>query len=195
MKIQIFKECGFEEALYGLGLSYGLTSNISYDRFINNNEPFNKVYNISLSLYNKNKGHNKFLEFINIWMLIQAPRYLLSEIDTYRLSTKQSESTMHTLSKYELTNDNFEYPLSDVILNHINEYIRKYNMGIITIDELKNELPEGFLQARVWKIDYKTLRNIIVQRRNHRLPQWKQFCSYMLENIEHKEYFEDLIGE
>ena len=52
---------------------------------------------ISEKLHDKDEGHNKFLESIIIWAEVTAPRYWWQEADTYRLSTKQSESTMHTL--------------------------------------------------------------------------------------------------
>ena len=35
---------------------------------------------------------------------------------------------------------------------------------------IKKRLPEGFLQTRMWCMNYKTLRNVILQRRSHRLP-------------------------
>ena len=47
------------------------------------------------------------------------------------------------------------------------------------IDIIKNALPDGFLQGRTVCTNYKVLRNIILQRRNHKLPQWKFFCEEM----------------
>lgn len=195
MKIQIIKEAGIEEALYGLGLSYGLTSDISYDNFINDIKLFDRVYDISKHLYKNDGGHNKFLESIHIYIKIQAPRYWWSEADTYRLSSKQSESTMHTLTKRDLTQNDFEYEIPNFYLEYLNGRagaVLSYN---IDIDILKNCLPEGFLQTRIWNISYKTLRNIIQQRHDHKLPQWRLFCDYMINNVTHSEYFEDLKGE
>ena len=195
MKTVIINEAGVEEALYGLGLSYGLTSNMSYNNFINNTELFNKVYNISKRLYNKDGGHNKFLESIHVWIRIKAPRFFFSEADTYRISTKQSESTMHTLSKSDLDQINFEYDIPSFYLEHINKLVKQVRENKINIDILKNDLPEGFLQTRIWNMSYKELRNVIAQRRKHKLPQWRMFCDYMLRNVQHKEYFKDIIGE
>jgi hypothetical protein len=53
--------------------------------------------------------------------------------------------------------------------------------------ELKSLVPEGFLQRRVMCFNYKTIRNMILQRRNHRLPHWPDFLSSMLEQIDHPE--------
>jgi len=195
MKTVIIKEAGFEEALYGIGLSYGLTSGIDYNDFLDDGDLFHNVWSVSKKLYNKDLGHNKFLESMQIWISINAPRFLWSEIDTYRISTKQSESTMHTLSKSDLDQINFEYNIPTFYIEHINKLVKQVRENKINIDILKNDLPEGFLQTRIWNMSYKELRNVIKQRQKHKLPQWRMFCDYMLRDVEHKEYFNDIIGE
>ena len=188
MRIEILKEDGYEEALFGLGLSYGLTSNMSFDEFCTNKDVFKKVTDVSKKLYNKDSGHNKFLESMFVWLDVTAPRFVLSEMDTYRLGTKQSESTIHTIMKTPFTQDMFEYEIPDTLLNTLEDY-RTNNDFIL----LKNTLPEGFLQRRIWTLNYKVLRNIVVQRKNHKLIQWKYFCRFIMANVEHPEYFDDHI--
>lgn len=101
MKIEatVIEEAGFLPAIYGLGLSYGLTNNIPYKEFIKDKELINRLSNVAVKLSTKDGGHNKFLESIKIYLIVNAPRFWWSEADTYRLSTKQSASTMHTLVK------------------------------------------------------------------------------------------------
>jgi hypothetical protein len=188
MKIEILKEAGYEEALLGLGLSYGLTdgiTDITLDKDV-----FNKVINASEKLYNKEGGHNKFLESMIVWLDVTAPRFWWSEADTYRLGTKQSASTMHTMMKTPFTMDMFEYEIPDELLNTL-EFHRKINDFM----SLKNILPEGFLQRRIWVVNYKTLRNIIHQRKNHKLEQWKYFCRFVMANVNFPEYFQDFLDK
>lgn len=173
MKIKILRESGYDEAILGLSLSYNVKKE--------------KAVCVATDLYNKEFGHNKFLESIYLWTDVTAPRYWWTEADTYRLSTKQSESTIHTGGKRPLTQSDFEYPILKSYLEHLNLLIAKEEH----LSVLKNVLPEGFLQRRIWVFNYKTLRNIIIQRKNHKLPEWKQFCTYMREKVEHKEFFED----
>ena len=191
MRINILKEEGFKEALLGLGLSYDVTSNIfSVDEMINIQQ---KLYEISLKLYNKEGGHNKFLESIQIWVDIDAPRYFWSEYDTFRVGTsKQSESTMHTIKKKEFTINMFE--TNSKSLKIFNELIPILNRVRVLEDTetIKQILPEAFLQRRIVSTNYKVLRNIIYQRRNHKLKLWPEFCHFMVENVEHPEYFSDL---
>jgi hypothetical protein len=175
MKIKIIKESGYDEAILGLSLSKGTS--------------IERAKEVAKILCSKDGGHNKLLESIYIWLDVTAPRYWWQEADTYRLSTKQSESTMYTIQKNFLTQEDFQSPINGETLLWINYLIHKYNRSKNTEDlvRLKNELPEGFLQRRIWVMSYKTLRNIILQRISHRLPLWKEFCSYITQNVEHSE--------
>ena len=137
-------------------------------------------------LSSKDKGHNKFLESIQVWIDLKAPRFFWQEFDTYRVGiTKQSEATMHTLLKRPLTQDDFEYPIEGDYLKFLNNRIQS---GDTPIAMLKSDLPEGFLQRRIVNLNYKVIRHIILQRREHKLPQWRKFCSFMLENLNHSEF-------
>lgn len=43
---------------------------------------------------------------------------------------------------------------------------------------LKCMLPESFIQKRTVNLNYETLATMYRQRKNHRLPQWREiFCS------------------
>jgi hypothetical protein len=192
MRVNILSEFGETSALYGLGLSYGLTSNISFYEFSEDMVLYNKVRNVALKLYKKEDGHNKFLESIGIFLDITAPRFFWSEFDTYRIgTTKQSESTMHTIFKNNLTQENFEYVIDDNYLDYLNSLI----VNKEKVEVIKNSLPEGFLQKRIVSTNYKVLRNILKQRKNHKLPQWDYFCLEIYRKCEYPEYFQDIMEE
>ena len=165
MIVSILREAGYVEAILGLSLSYGTDLETAKET--------------AKRLAPKDGGHNKFLESIYLWFDITAPRFWWQEADTYRLSTKQSESTMHTLRRRPLAQDDFEYPIYN--LAEINRILS----SDIPLEAIKNILPEGFLQRRIWVMNYKTLRNILLQRSTHRLPQWQQFCAYVRSSALH----------
>ena len=145
---------------------------------------------VSKSLCKLDGGHNKFLESIVVWIDINAPRYWWQEFDTYRVGiTKQSESTIHTLLKNKLTQDNFESNIPEEFLNYLNVIINKYDgkSRIEMTKEIKNVLPEGFLQRRVVCTNYKVLKNMIGQRKNHTLGGWKILLDYLKNNLEHSD--------
>jgi thymidylate synthase ThyX len=95
---------------------------------------------------------------------------------------------MHTLARTELSNDNFEYPIDENYLKVLNELrVRTLNKEA-EIQDLKNALPDGFLQRRIWVMNYKCLQNIYIQRHDHRLPQWRFFCDEILKQLDHPEF-------
>lgn len=181
MKTRIVKEAGYWIAAFGFSLSY--------------NSTVERAKQLFPTFAFKQGGENKFLESIMIWLDVTAPRFWWQEADTYRVgTTKQSASTMHTVMKKELTNDDFEYPIHEDILKELNYNIWCYNdLSSSPAKEsyflaIKNILPEGFLQRRIWMMSYKTLQNIYNQRKNHRLPQWKTFFMDVIPNIQHPEF-------
>lgn len=184
MRVQVIKESGLYESLFALGLSFGLTSELTFDEFMEDETLRAKLLKVATNLAPKGKGHNSFMKQIIAYVDIDAPRYIWSELDTYKIGTAgQSESTMHTLSKRTLTQQDFERPISSDSLKVINDLI----LAKADIETLKEHLPEGFKQRRVIMMSYMTLRNIIMQRDGHRLKQWKVFNEAILSQLEHPE--------
>jgi hypothetical protein len=176
MKVNVLSEHGYDEAILGLSLSYNIA--------------ISDAETVALTLAPKGKGHNKFLESICIWLDIDAPRSWWQQFDTYRTGmTKQSESTMHTLLRRELTIYDFDSEeISPVSIEEVNKRIRAKNfLGA------KDNLPESFLQRRVACTNYKALRNIYSQRLTHRIHQWQQFISDTYKHLQHKEFLDDIL--
>lgn len=188
LKVQIIKEYGYDEALFGTGLSFGITSDIDLMCQFTRSTAFPRMAHVGQKLAPKDGGHNKFLEMITVWLDIDAPRYWWSEADTYRCGmTKLSESTIHTVTKRHLTVDDFEAKVIDLdYLEKINSVIDTGNMYLV-----KQMLPESFLQRRIVCTNYKSLKNIYFQRRNHRLPEWHIFCDVLKDDLEHFELIEN----
>jgi hypothetical protein len=184
MKIKIIRECGYTEALLGLGLSYGITSEHDVNYFMIDHDLRNRMYGVALKLADKDGGHNKFLETIAVWLDVAGPAYWWIEFDTYRIGvSKQSESTMHTVIRNEIKGFMFEGGLDDVVVERL-EKIRLDG----DLLRLKRELPMSFIQRRIICLNYKVLRHMIKQRKNHRLPEWKLFCTEILSQIKYPEF-------
>jgi hypothetical protein len=166
MEVHVIKEAGYTPAIIGLSFNY--------------NSDIRNMPVRADKLAFKQHGHNKFLESIMLWIEVVAPKYWWTEADTYRLSTKQSESTMHTLEKDPITNAMFKYPIPQDYIKYLDTLRQSGDL-----ETLKNALPEGFLQKRMWVMSYKTLQNIYIQRHNHKLNEWKDFCKEILSKIEH----------
>ena len=183
MKIHIMCAYGGEPALIGLGLSYGLTTPYAYWDDVPE-ETKQRLYKIAEKLCVRDGGENKFLRQVIYYWSVEAPRFWWCEADTYKVATvAQSASTMHTIMHRELTQDDFEYGISPAYLGYLNSVIAEYRASKDEelFLELKNGLPEGFLQRRVWSLSLANMKNIYAQRRHHRLPQWHLVCQAFVE--------------
>lgn len=180
MQVKVIEEHGYESAVLGISLSYHST--------------VERAKEIANNLAHKGGGHSKCLESIQVWLDITAPRFYWSEADTYRHATKQSSSTLHTITKRPLAEDDFEYGVRPYVLEDLNNLIAEHNSGVSVQRKkelfllIKNNLPEGFLQRRIMCLNYMSLQNIIRQRTGHRLPQWKVFIDSVLAGVEHPEF-------
>jgi len=115
---------------------------------------------------------SKFLRFIIAQFEMKAPRYFWQQFDTYRIGVeKGSESTMHTIMKRNLSQEDFVEGMNEEIIGFLNFYINENQF-----DYVKKHLPEGFLQIRDVSVSYQTLRRMYKQRRHHKLKEWQKFC-------------------
>lgn len=145
----------------------------------------------------------KFARQIYVGMDITAPLYWWKEADTYKIGTvTNSESTMHKLHSKPITKDMFSFdnmddffPLgTDWFEDHIQDCETLRNLFLETKDKrywraLIQLLPSAWNQKRTWTANYQVLRNIYFARRNHKLAEWRDFCS-MIEKLP---YASDLI--
>jgi hypothetical protein len=192
MEVNVIEEAGFLPALMGLGLSHGLTADQPPGDPMAPSEVEVKLRARARALAVQEGGHNKFLESIQIWLDVLAPRYWWQEFDTYRIGvTKQSGSTMHTITRRLLKQTDFVLAIPSRQLEELNSVIRRWQTAK-EIDlcpemhflEIKRLLPEGYLQRRIVNLNYKALRGVYWQRRTHRLPEWQFFLTQVLEQIE-----------
>ena len=155
--------------------------------------------------------HRKFLRQIFVSVDITAPLYWWKEADTYKIgTTANSTSTMHKLASTPITFDCFEIDdIKDVIIednenpmfritssyaagmfiNWLEELRQKYNETKDTKywKELIRWLPESWLQTRTITMNYENIRNMYLQRQNHKLNEWsgkhtqvdQSFCQWV----------------
>lgn len=135
--------------------------------------------------------HAKFMRMINVTMDVTAPVYWWSEYDTYKVGTvANSCSKMHKLASKEFTFDDFshehlnddviEKPFKDII-NCLNFFRDLYNQNHDKDDwwQMIQLLPSSYNQKRTVQLNYAVLRNMYHARRNHKLDEWRDFCSWV----------------
>ena len=170
MEIKLLGENGYDWAMLGLSLSY-------------DQDPAD-MPEVAKKLAFKGDGHNKFLESIVVWLDIIAPRYWWQQFDTYRIGvSKQSGSTMHTMTKGALTQEDFEHSIPEESLICLNNLIAAKEW-----ERTKWLLPESFLQRREVQLNYMVLQRMIRQRKHHNLEEWHIFIREILEQVERPEF-------
>jgi len=173
MIVNVIEEHGHDAALLGLSLSY--------------RQEADRMAAVAARLCFRGDGHNKFLESIVLWLDMTAPRYFWQQFDTYRAGiTKQSESTMHTMTSRALEQSDFSHPIPEPHLDHLNRMIAEGEWELV-----KRDLPESFEQRRVVSMNYMALQRIIRQRESHRLSEWAEFIDKILDQVEHPEYLKE----
>lgn len=197
MKIITKQISGWEPAIYGMRNPLK-----SYDKYDSRNDGENFIigpndYKLAKNLWQGGTEHRKWMRMIQVWADIWAPRYWWSEYDTYRIGTSaNSESTMHKILEEDFNEEDFEWPNFEGADWDVEAAFRDYLDLLKTIRAryevgtdsdknyylilLKTMLPESFVQKRTVNLNYETLATMYRQRKNHRLPQWREiFCEWV----------------
>lgn len=150
--------------------------------------------------------HRKFLRMINVTMDIIAPTYWWAEFDTYKVGTvRNSCSFMHkgTSRPFYISDfsccagdiDNTEQVATtwQIVVNTLNELREKYleTKDKTIFQEIRNLLPSGYMQRSTVQLNYEVLLNMYKSRKNHRLQEWRDFCSW----VETLPYFNEICLE
>ena len=106
------------------------------------------------TLVKRGDEHAKVVRGIMVWARIKAPVYFTRELETYRAGRERlsSSSTMHQECQ---------------------------GLSGEELQRAKAELPMGTEQDFVDVYSYQTLRRIVAQRHDHRLPEWHQFIDWV----------------
>ena len=138
---------------------------------------------LALKLIKAGKDHRKFLRLIHIQVFLVLPRYILTELDTYKVATTRlSCSTMHKLGHRDLTRNDF---MDGLVLNEtlyrLNQLGERYRdkREVEVLREMKQILPEGYLQGGTFDFSYETAINIYHARKNHRMKEWHVICDWI----------------
>lgn len=134
--------------------------------------------------------HAKFMRIINVTMDVTAPVYWWKEFDTYKVGTvANSCSTMHKIADKEFTLEDFSHEhLMQGGLECIKNLCKDLNMCreqyLAKHDkewwwQMIQLLPSSYNQKRTVQLNYAVLRNIYHARRNHKLDEWRDFCSWV----------------
>lgn len=162
---------------------------------------------------NGNGAHGQALTGIRVAFDLTCTNKMWVEAERYRfLEFVSSQSTMHRITKFNLDEAYNEY-VDPRVIEVMKEKVAEYNaMGDGAMLDVKlqmelNELkkrkyleilytnPAGFELTARMTTSYRCLLNIYVQRYDHKLPEWREFCAELLKLPMFPELVEAYTGE
>lgn len=166
IRIKLIEVAGLSSVMKALRLPYGkdvrsivaatANFNLARNEFTTSTKVIPDYKDVELleTLVKNGDEHAKVLRGMVVYLEITAPIWFYRELETYRVGRERlsSESTMHIECK---------------------------NLSGDELERAKDEIPMGHIQKTIDMYSYQTLRRIYFQRRNHRLPMWHEFCSFI----------------
>ena len=188
----------------GLEKAWGINDSVKSGEFrVSIGEKDN---NLMQRLSKAGSDHGKFLRMINVTCDIVAPLYWWKEASTYRVGvTMNSCSTMHKIHAKEFTLDDFSH--EHLLTSWEDEDLVDYNYGeylntardvldwtIYALNTYRSRyletkdkkywwqliqlLPSSYNQRRTVQMNYQVLKNMYFARKNHKLDEWREFCTW-----------------
>ena len=163
---------------------------------------------INLGNTNCGEGHDNFLNGVIVQFDLYAPLYMWKQLQRYHfLDFISSQSTMHRLTKFNIK-EQCVSDVDDYILERYQALLEIYNFmeqnykveGTEVEHKRRKEkidklwrtlvasLPCGFVLGATMTTNYRQLKTIYHQRKNHKLKEWREFCKW----CEELPYFKDL---
>ena len=161
------------------------------------------------------ESHDCYLVGIVVQMNVTAPRYWWPEFQRYHFADiVSSTSTMHRLKSFarkanellnegnvdeyrRLVEEHFSPNVNPAVLEAFMKFISSVSMETEdNVELLKASLPDGWLQTARITTNYRQLKTMYRQRKDHRLKEWRDFCELIETLPKFKEltlcYIEDV---
>ena len=192
-------------AIYGLNKSMIASGNAMRTEMANNEKEATEndfKRSCKLGTTNTGEGHDNFLNGVVVQFDIYAPLYMWKQIQRYHfMDFISSQSTMHRLTKFNVRECCVK-GTDDLILMRYQDLLDEYNSfeNLLPLDDksqnrrkklwrtLVASLPCGFVLGATMTTNYRQLKTIYNQRKNHKLIEWKAFCDW----CESLPYFKEL---
>ena len=134
-------------------------------------------------------GHDNFLNGIIVQFDLTCSNKMWVEMERYHfIDFVSSQSTMHRAAKMNFAKS-FNSYVSPRIFLECNRLKHEYehNPSIENYLILLYSLPSGMELTARMTTNYRQLKTIYRQRKDHRLPEWREFCRW-LETLPHSEW-------
>ena len=200
MKVENLKVYDLEESMIASGypMRTELTDDIIDEKVIKRCKGLTR-------LSNGNGSHGQWLTGVRVAFDLTCTNKMWVEAERYRfLEFVSSQSTMHRITKFNVRDQYNDY-VDPRVIEIMEEKIAQYNevselaKNIPADDKYNQERYANWLRQKYLEIlytnpagfeltarlttNYRCLLNIYIQRYDHRLPEWREFCQYIYDNL------------
>lgn len=134
-----------------------------------------------LATSEKGEGHDNWLNGVVVQFDLTFTIKAWVEAERYHfLDFVSSQSTMHRIARFDFDVQCNDYVYPEII-KIIESLVFNYNENPTAENYLKllYNVPVGFMLTAGMTTNYRQLKTIYAQRKNHRLPEWREFCKWI----------------
>lgn len=136
----------------------------------------------SLGSAERGSGHDQFLTGIIVQFDLTFSIKAWVEAERYGfLDFVSSQSTMHRIERFSVREQCNEY-VTEATIQEVERLVQVYNDDPTAENRLYllYNVPVGFQLTARMSTNYRQFKTIYFQRRNHRLPEWRKFCKWIV---------------
>lgn len=126
-------------------------------------------------------GHDNWLCGIRVAFDISITAKCMVELERYHfMDIVSCNSTMHRITRFNLDEAYCKYVDSRMV-SIMTELVSEYNEDPIPEKYLRilYSNPNGFVYTMRIDTNYRQLKTVYNQRRDHRLPEWREICEWI----------------
>ncbi|QCD42803.1 hypothetical protein E7747_11215 [Duncaniella dubosii] len=160
-----------------------------------NQEEFEASLERAKKLCQASKGevrcHANFRTGIRVSFDIEYPNYISPEMQRYHwFDIVTSSSKMHRIMQMDFDKCCNKY-VTEATKDQMKQLVQEYNDDKSEENFMRvlSNCPQGVMLFMRISTNYEQLRTIYLQRKNHKLPEWRSFCQW----IESLPYAQELI--
>ena len=167
------------------------------------NIPFERREKVAkhLAKTNTGEGHDQFLTGITVTFDVTGTIQWWQEAERYRfLYFISSQSKMHRAHKMGIAaccNEHVDKRIINIVEENQKEYLKALEdqkLNLVNSDFVKDKfykmvynIPSGFEYTAGMVTNYRQLKTIYQQRKDHRLQEWRDFCNW-IESLPYAEF-------
>lgn len=136
---------------------------------------------LKLAKSEKGEGHDNWLNGVIVQFDLTFTIKAWTEAERYHfLDFVSSQSTMHRIAKFDIDVQCNDYVYPEII-KIVDALVEQYNANPTAENYLRllYNVPVGFMLTAGMTTNYRQLKTIYAQRKNHRLPEWREFCKWI----------------